>query len=377
MTTVLYICSDPSMGGSTASLWNLIKSVEDKVYPIVLFPEKGLSFDYFTERGIECYVYPFIILYKFYENRLIDVWRHPWRWHYIKKWRFDHQCLWFVKHILNGRRVDIVHSNVSVVDVGVLIAKRLHTKHIWHIREFIDKDFHLDIYPGLPQLRNKIYRADAIIAISSAVAQHHCLPSGKTFVINDAIRSTNDICYIQDKEKYVLFISYNLTREKGVFVAIDAFIRSGLAEQGYHLKLVGHIPDYLEQELLHTIQQSHCVSAILLIPRQSDVKPYFAKASAYVMASECEGLGRVTAEAMFYGCPVIARATGGTLDMVKNKETGYLFNTIDECAALMQYVCTTDQSDIIRSAQTFACEHLSQEVYGDKIMQVYQKVLQQ
>jgi len=28
-------------------------------------------------------------------------------------------------------------------------------------------------------------------------------------------------------------------------------------------------------------------------------------------------------------------------------------------------------------AQTFACEHLLQEVYGTKIMQVYQKVLQQ
>jgi len=365
------------MGGSTASLWNLIKSVEDKVYPIVLFPEKGQGFEFFTQQGIECHVYPFIVLFRFHRNKFIDVWQHPWRWHYIKKWRFDHQCLWFVRKILNGRRIDIVHSNTSVVDVGVLIAKHLHAKHVWHIREFMDKHFHFEIYQGVPQLIKKVYQANAIIAISSALAQHYCLPSAKTFIINDAIRSIHEICYIAKKGKYILFASYYLTKEKGVLLAIKAFERSGLADDGYKLCLVGNIIDSIKDELMQTILGSACTSAIELIPCQTDVKPYFAKASAYIMASECEGLGRVTAEAMFYGCPVIARATGGTLDIVKDKETGYLFNTIDECAALMRYVCTTDQSEIIHKAQTFACENLSQEVYGNKIMQVYQKVLQQ
>ena len=374
---VLYVCSDSTMGGSTASLWNLIKSVEDKVYPIVLFPEQGQGFDYFTERGVECYVYPFIILFKFQRNKLIDVWQHPWRWHYIKKWRFDHQCLWFVKKILRGRRIDIVHTNTSIADVGVLIAKGLHAKHIWHIREFIDRDFHFEVYRGLQHLRAQIYKSDAIIAISSAVAQHHQLPPNKTFVIHNAVRSINDTCYIASKERYILFASYYLTKEKGVLWAIRAFELSGLAADGYRLCLMGNIIDSVKDELMQTIRHCTCASAIELVPCQLDVKPYFAKASAYIMASEYEGLGRVTAEAMFYGCPVIARATGGTLDIVKDKETGYLFTTIEECALWIRYVCTTDQSEIIHKAQTYACENLSQEVYGNQIMQVYQKVLQQ
>ena len=93
------------------------------------------------------------------------------------------------------------------------------------------------------------------------------------------------------------------------------------------------------------------------------------------MASECEGLGRVTAEAMFYGCPVVAHASGGTLDLVKDGITGYLFHTVDECAKLIRKVCTTDQEQVIMQAQRFAVNNLSQEIYGPKIMEVYESVL--
>ena len=49
---VLYIAIDSSMGGSTASLLNLIESVRDEVYPIVLFPEEGVGQSCFMERVI-------------------------------------------------------------------------------------------------------------------------------------------------------------------------------------------------------------------------------------------------------------------------------------------------------------------------------------
>ena len=93
------------------------------------------------------------------------------------------------------------------------------------------------------------------------------------------------------------------------------------------------------------------------------------------MTSEFEALGRVTAEAMFYGCPVIAHATGGTLDLVKDGETGYLYDTIDDCANLIQKVCAESQERLILQAQDFAINNLSQEIYGPKIMNVYNKVL--
>lgn len=373
--TILYICIDPTLGGSTQSLLDLIRSVREQVNPIVIVPQRGLAYDAFVKENIECYIYPFLKLYELKKNRLIDVIKHPWRWHVIKKLRYDYGCLWFVKKILNGRRIDIVHSNTSPNDVGVLLAKSLKAKHVWHVREFCDLHFNFEIYNGIPRLRKLINSADARIAISTAIAEHWQMPTQDTWVINDACRKMNDACYVSNKEKYLLFSSYNLTEAKGTRIAIIAFAKSGVAKQGYILKLMGNCSETYENSLRKTMVEFGVENVVEFVPCQPNIKPYVAHATVYIMASECEGLGRVTAEAMFYGCPVVAHASGGTLDMVEDGKSGYLFHTIDECAELINKVCNENQEKIILQAQQFAIEHLSQEVYGPMIMEVYESVL--
>ena len=230
-------------------------------------------------------------------------------------------------------------------------------------------------YFSYDDLRNLINSADARIAISTAIAQHWQMPTQNTRVINDACRKMNDACYVSNKEKYLLFSSYNLTEAKGTRTAIIAFAKSGVAKQGYILKLMGNCSEDYKVSLQTTIIDYNLDDQVEFVPCQTDIKPYFAHASGYIMASECEGLGRVTAEAMFYSCPVIAHASGGTLDLVKDGITGYLFHSVDECAKLIKKVCTTNQERMIMQAQRFAIDNLSQEVYGPKIMEVYKSVL--
>ena len=141
------------------------------------------------------------------------------------------------------------------------------------------------------------------------------------------------------------------------------------------MKIVGNCSDNYKKELIALAGDYGCSKFIDFIPAQKDVKPYFANAMAYVNPSVDEGMGRTTAEAMFYGCPVIAHASGGTLDLIKDGETGYLFNTVDEMAELMKKVCTSDQEEVILRAQEFAKNNLSVEDYGEKIMEVYKTVL--
>ena len=372
---VLYICIDPSLGGSTASLFNMIDGIRDNVEPIVLFPEIGVGYEHFINHGIESYVYPYIKLHEFQSNRITDVWNKPWRLHNIKKLYYDYDCLRFIKKILIGRKVDIVHSNTSPNDIGVLLARKLNARHIWQVREFLDLDFHWDIYGGIPRLRSMINHADARIAISNAIKEHWQMPDMNTWVINNAIRKKSDACYIQEKEKYLLLSSYYLSDSKGARFAIKALGVSGMAKDGFRLKLMGNCSEEYKEVLCRTASEYDVLDSVDFVTCQKDVKPYFAKASAYIMASEYEALGRVTAEAMFFGCPVIANATGGTLDLVKDGETGYLFHTIEECAQLIRKVCTEPQEPLILHAQEFAVNTLSQEVYGPKIMEVYNKVL--
>lgn len=372
---VLYICIDENMGGSTQSLLNLIHSVRGMVKPIVLVPYKCSAYDAFIQNGIECYAYPFHKLYKLKENRLVDVLRTPWRWHVIKKIRFDYGCYRFLKKVIGDRKINIVHSNTSPNDIGVLLARKFRAKHVWHIREFCDLDFNFDIYKGIPRLRKLINKADARIAISTAIYNHWQLCKNNTWVINNAVRSKSDAYFIPKKDKYLLFSSYHLTEAKGTRKAIIAFAKSCIAKDGYILKLLGNCTEEYKDSLLETIDKYDIRKYVEFVSCQTDVKPYFIKATAYIMASIYEGLGRVTAEAMFYGCPVIAHASGGSLDLIQDGITGYLFSTEDECANIIKKVCNNDQSEIILNAQDFAIMNLSQECYAPKIMNVYSRIL--
>ena len=52
MITVLYVTfASENFDGATYSLMDLIKSVQENVYPIVMVREKGCVYDFFTNIG--------------------------------------------------------------------------------------------------------------------------------------------------------------------------------------------------------------------------------------------------------------------------------------------------------------------------------------
>ena len=87
-----------------------------------------------------------------------------------------------------------------------------------------------------------------------------------------------------------------------------------------------------------------------------------------------EGLGRVSIEAMFYGCPVITKLVGGAEDFIQDKCTGLVYNSLEECSEQMSFVTENDMEAIIRSAQSFVMENYSIDNYGRKVWKVYESV---
>ena len=374
---VLYVCIDSSSGGSTKSLFELIKSVSSSVYPIVLFPERGDGYDFYVSQGIESYIHPFVKLYSFTKNRLVDVRKHPWRWHRVKKLRVDLGCAFFMRRALRRRKVDIVHTNTSPNDVGVYLSRILRAKHIWQIRESLDLHAGLQMYGGMSKLKRQMNHADARIVISSFLKEHWELVNHNTFLIPDAIFSKTDAVYSTQKEKYVLFISNCVTEAKGARKAILSFGLSRLSEDGFTLKIVGKCEEDFRESLMKTAREYQCDKAIEFLSFQADVRPLFEKASALIQLSEFEGLGRVVIEAMFYGCPVVAHASGGTLDLIDDGITGYLFTSISVCGERLRRVCLSDQRKIIVQAQEFAKNNFAVESFGPKLLDVYHTVLNQ
>jgi glycosyltransferase involved in cell wall biosynthesis len=380
MITVLFVSPSRGLSGDTLSLGDMIAALGDQIKPIILLTEKDTpAYYFFSSRGIECLVHPYLNALKLpLRDNIRIVLTKPWRMLVVKRLRFDVPCVKFVIKTLSNRKIDIVHTNTAPTLIGHDLAKSLEARHVWHVREFVDF-LHVGAIP-IKRLNKMINCADARIVVSEACRSHWFLKNEKTWTILDAVRSVKDSLFDRSKLPYILFCSNWITEAKGAAKAIVAFGKSRVfsfssKEYPIRLKFVGNCDEYYKEYLLELAYAYGCAGFIDFIPAQKDVKMFFVQAMAYLNCSVNEGMGRTTAEAMFYGCPIVALASGGTLDLVKHGETGWLFNTVEECTELLKMVCQTNQEQIILQAQEFAKQNLSNEIYGAKIMEVYKSVL--
>ena len=379
MINVLYVTfASKNFDGATYSLMDLICSVREYVNPIVLVRTKGCVYDYFTSNGVECIVCDFkedlvgkpVKLHQYIKYALKYIPNH------LTFYRKNRKCAKTVPQILKGKRIDIVHINNTVMSVGCDIAQALSAKCVWHLRGFMDLDFGWMPLRGWDKYRYLVKHTDAVIGITQTVLEHYVpLDSKNAYVISDAVRSKDDISLVMSKEKYFLFCAGFLTEQKGCSFAISAFAKSGLATKGYKLKVIGEAHPKYMVKLNQIVSNTGITDAVEFLGRTDKVKEYMSRATAFLMCSENEGLGRVSIEAMFYGCLVIGRNSGGTKDFVFDGKTGLLFNNMDGCVAAMQKAAQADHQDIILYAQQFARENFSIENYGAKILKVYGKML--
>lgn len=372
MINVLYICTDwYSIGGSTGSLVNLISATRNTVSPIVLIHQHGEVEDYIQKLGIETIVSPFFFLWE-KPKRLFTALHHPLRTAFYRRLTMNKKCCEDVVRQLNGRTIGIVHSNTSVSDIGVSLAKQLDAKHVWHVRESLSM---LDIYPygGEKRLHNLINKADARIIISNALADRWRLIDENTYIVHDAVFKKMPALCDTPRKRMVLFCAAQINDFKGAPMAVEAFCQAGL--EGYRLVFAGNCDNGYQKRLMDIAHKYGKEEAIEFVGYKSDLEPLFRLASAFLMCSRFEGLGRVTVEAMAYGCPVVARAEGGTTDFIKHGETGYLFNDMAECVEALKLAVLHD-SEIVRAAYNLVSVEFTEIIYGTCITDIYKRCLQ-
>ena len=121
---------------------------------------------------------------------------------------------------------DIIHTNVSVVDIGYKVARKLGIQHVWHVREYGDFDF--DFAPSYASFLRKLNSdGNYCIAITNGVKEHHNLSDKKCEVIYDGVLSENVCRYNSQKSSYFLFAG-RLEEAKGIEMCIRAYDKSCL-----------------------------------------------------------------------------------------------------------------------------------------------------
>lgn len=140
-------------------------------------------------------------------------------------------------------------------------------------------------------------------------------------------------------------------------------VRRSLGDEGpdVRLALIGDGP--LRAEVERELRQAQCDSVAWLAGSRDDVASLLAGFDVFVLGSLREGISNTVLEAMASGVPVLASATGGNLELVRDGETGVLVPPGDStalAAALERYV--RDAS--LRAAHGRAARQRAEELYS-------------
>lgn len=137
----------------------------------------------------------------------------------------------------------------------------------------------------------------------------------------------------------VLFVG-NLIERKGLHWLLAALKR--LADDRWQLEVIGRAdlePNYA-QHILRLLEQDpfkHKVTYHGPVKQQS-LAQHYRNANLLAVPSSHEGFGLVYLEAMGYGIPVLASASGGASDLVKHGQNGFLIppGDVDELQRRLQ-----------------------------------------
>jgi glycosyltransferase involved in cell wall biosynthesis len=369
---ILFIAHDGLADGGNQSLLNIVSSLKSRnIFVTVIFPEKGIICNMFNERGWNYYIVNFKTELCPKANNFFDYIKNILRSYY--KDYYNREAIKKMQAIIDDNKINIVHSNSSVIGIGEKLAKSKNIKHVWHIREYIHPNYGLYVFGGLAKYKTKIHKARNIICITHGVAKGFGVEK-KSVVLNDAVRKEPKYLKPVLKKKYFLFCG-TLSKNKGVEEAILAFSQA-CEHSDYKLLIVGEgIPAYKEF-LTKLVTEIGLEKKIEFLGFRNDVDDLMASATAFLMCSRNEALGRVTVEAMLNFCVVFGFNDSGTSEIIEHKKTGYLYDNIQELIEYMVFIINNpDNFNITRdNAYEYAKSNFLENEFTDRLINFYHNI---
>lgn len=376
---VLFISNDGTLCGAAASLIDLIKALLGCVEPYVVMPEHGPLEKRLQELKTEYFVIPFTMGYGTANSHDEDKEEN--------NFRDNYKAALYILSIVRDKKIQIVHSNTSVSNVGAFVSLLANIPHVWHVRELLE---HYGAEYWDIKLKKALFScADKIIGISNCVKQKiYSKYNMQAEVIYDGIDIDR---YITDAEAsenirafgitHQILMAGNICPDKGqesAVMAIGELVDEGIRD--IHLTLVGHESVSYLLSLKHYIKEHRLENYIKILPFQMDLRELRKKCGYSLTCSRLEALGRVTLESMLAGNIVIGANTGGTLEIIgAGQERGYLYEegNYRDLAAALKRAFVSDNEIMRRKAREFVCESFNLEHFSVQMYNTYTAALRE
>lgn len=374
------------LGGASKAFRNLLEQLMLKgVTPFVVLPNNQGLYNELQNKQIPTLVvsfrhntYPYLHSPKDYLLFLPRL---------IARLILNHKAVKQVTEWFSTNQVQLIHTNVGVVNIGYKAAKKLQLPHIYHLREYGDLDFGMYYIPCKSVLYRQLeHKGSYSICITKAIQRYHQQqgkPSSR--VIYDGIFAQKESMPEAGKKSFFLFAGRIEPAKDALFLlqAYAEYFRKSTNPLPLHLAGATDWPDYLG-ELKRLIAKNKLDKHILFLGERKDLPLLMQHAQAIIIPSHSEGFGFCMPEAMFNGCLAIGRDTAGTKEqmdngfkMMQGKDIALRFNNQSQLAQLLLEVEQHRPAlqPVVDRAFYVVNKLYTTEVCAKRVYQFYQTIL--
>ncbi len=326
-SSVLYVSHSSGINGAELCLYTLLKYLDrTRFIPIAVLPGHGALEKKLEDIGVKTYVLPLS-------------WWIPSVRSVVNSYQpgtdIVERCNRLAS-LIQEEKVDLVHTNTSVVAEGAIAAKISGRPHIWHLHEILKS--YPSLRPPLPlYLTYKFMdlHSDKIITVTNVLkeAVSGSISPEKISMIHNGLDVETELYSPRDlrselgvPENHLLVCAIgSVTREKGYLTYIEAAKIILQHRKNVRFLIVGSIGDVeLVSALVKDIRKNSLQKYIKFLGFRRDVNRILEATDIYVLPSQTESFGLTQLEAMAAAKPIVATRCGGPEEIVIQGETGML-----------------------------------------------------
>lgn len=387
MTVLYFLISTDPYSGSTKSFLRLLTGVmQAGVKPLIVVPDTDGIYGTLTGMGAKV-----IVQYekgctwtgaKNLKQTLLYIPRQI-----VRMW-INWRARRSLEKKLEGIDVDLVHSNSTVASLGRYIANRRRLPHLYHVREYGDKDFGLTYFPTNAVFRKHLREKGTYTAcITRDIQRHHGLeglPSSRV-IYNGILPEKAEYAPVQTVRNCFLYAG-RIEPTKGLLKLVKVYcLYAKSVPSPLPMKVAGEAIDsaYM-QSVERCVTTAGIGNLVVFLGKVDDMTALYQTAKAIVIPSENEGFGRCMPEAMSCGCIAVGRNTAGTQEQFDNglrlcgTEIGLRYNNEEELlSALLRVHNMPEQEQNTLRGNAFRCVSslYTDKVYTDSVLAFYKYIL--
>jgi glycosyltransferase involved in cell wall biosynthesis len=372
-------------GGATKAFLNTLDGLLPYgIHPFVVVPDNEGVAQELKARGIPTLVvnyrpsaYPYFLTIK---QRLLFIPR------LVARIVVNFKATKAVAAFFKENRIDLVHSNTSVVRIGFDAAQKVGIPHIYHLREYADRIGYY-YFPTKDTFFHQLEKSNGYTICITKDIQSYYRQSNKNAsrVIYDGVFFEVDTMPTSHSKDYFLYAG-RIHPAKGLRELLEAYC-SYIRKNNHplHLKVAGSNGDHAYyKSQLNFIKHNGLTDYVDLLGDRDDIASLMREARALIVSSPFEGFGFCMPEAMQQGCLCIARNTGGTKEQLDNakemtgREIALRYETTEQLAEALSEVANHPASyyaDYTETAFKVVNQLYTKETNAKKVYEFYNDIL--